>query len=57
MTYRWENVGDWLHDRIANADEPWLRQAIRDLATVLDYDTIQDIFEDEMDEDGYFEEE
>lgn len=55
MTYKWKHAHDWLIDKIANAGEDWLEAALKALASVTDADTIQDVFESEMDEDGYFE--
>jgi hypothetical protein len=57
--YRWENPHEWLLDRIARAakegDTAWLLVSIRATATELDADTVQDLFQTEMNEDGYFE--
>jgi hypothetical protein len=57
--YRWENPHEWLLDRIARAaedgDNGWLLAAVRLMASRLDADDVQDLFQTEMDEDGYFE--
>ena len=54
----WENPHEWLLGRIARAakegDTAWLLVSIRAMATELDADTVQDLFQAEMGEDGYF---
>lgn len=51
--YRWESPRDWLewavHDRHIT-----FREAFYELLEVTDYDAIQDIFQNEMQLDGYF---
>ena len=56
MTHKWRHPLEWLYWKIASSGEDWLKEALKALATVTDGDTIQDVFESEMDEDGYFEE-
>ena len=55
LKYRWQNVHEWLHDH----NEQWTleetRQAMMEIALKCDSDTLQDIFQEEMDDDGYFE--
>ena len=56
MTYQWQHPVDWLYWKIASAGEDWLEGALKALAAVTDFDTIQDVFQSEMCADGYFEE-
>lgn len=61
MAYRWSNANDWLDEYISRLydakDIKQLRYLADEMATQLDGDTIQDLFEYYMDSDGYFEEE
>lgn len=55
----WESVHDWLMDKILVTDTGCnyaLRSIAEQLAKALDADTIQDLFQDEMKDDGYFKE-
>jgi len=60
MAYRWSHPAAWLSERIdgikygkhSDAD---LAAMCRLLASQLDSDILQDLFQDEMDADGYFE--
>lgn len=56
--YRWTHPIEWLNDKITELsqkdDVSELCSVARSLAEALDGDTIQDLFQDEMDEDGYF---
>lgn len=60
-TYKWDSPREWLDDKIdqlANQnDVNGLTQILTDLLPNIDNDTIQNIYQDEMDEDGYFEDE
>lgn len=56
MGYKWNNPGDWLHERVQSAGEDVLRGYLTAIIGSLDSDTIQDIFQSEMDADGYFDE-
>ena len=55
MVYKWKSTHDWLCDAVRNT-----RVTTEELLTMIceevDADTIQDWFEDTMDEDGFFEE-
>ena len=52
----WKCPHDWLAEKSAEEEDPVkLRTFIRELAGKLDCDSIQDLFQGEMDEDGYFE--
>lgn len=60
MAYSWEHPSDWLGDKIdayANAKNlNELRALANHLMSKLDEDDIQDLFQPEMDADGYFDE-
>ena len=53
--YRWSHPAEWLdHWITTHADDlPALDHIARELATKLDGDQIQDLFQDEMSADGY----
>ncbi|MNC99146.1 hypothetical protein D3C83_173230 [compost metagenome] len=62
MPYKWKSAAEWLDEKIDNLrDGKFAEQDIaaiaRALASKLDGDSIQDLFQDEMDEDGFFKEE
>jgi hypothetical protein len=56
--YRWAHPIEWLEERISalanDANIDGLSDIARACAGVLDSDTIQDIFQSDMDADGYF---
>ena len=56
--YRYDNPHEWLESHIAELDTDdnriELLAIIRALASVLDNDQIQDLFQSDMDADGYF---
>lgn len=54
ITYKWDSPGDWLGDKINGADLEFVRGVARALIQAVDSDTIQDTFQREMDQDGYF---
>ena len=54
--YKWEFPGEWLQEKIQGWDEAELRSALLCMLDRMDNDDIQDIFQTEMDQDGYFEE-
>ena len=56
MSYKWDCPYDWLCDKLNGWDEATLRGEIRILAARLDSDTLQDLYQSEMEADGYFEE-
>lgn len=56
MTYRWNNPQEWLLDRVRGESPGWVFAAIETIIPLLDADFVQDLFQDEMDRDGYFEE-
>jgi hypothetical protein len=55
--YQWEFPLEWLNDRLDHESDGYrLRSYAKTLAQALDSDAIQDIFQEEMAADGYFEE-
>lgn len=56
MTYRWKNPHHWLMDKMREANGGQLLNITVALLRMVDADQIQDRFEREMDEDGYFDE-
>jgi hypothetical protein len=57
MACKFENVYEWFIDWIERQPDDCLLREIKILATSLDADELQDIYQDEMDADGYFSEE
>lgn len=51
--YKFSNPYEWLEWRLEHGD---IEDLINRLISKLDFDDIQDLFQEEMDEDGYFEE-
>lgn len=56
MIYKWTNPFDWLEEHAKGWNENKLRQMFWEVVGNLDADQVQDLFQKEMDEDGYFEE-
>lgn len=58
-TYRWDSPREWLDekiDKLANAgDANGLHEVLIDLLPNIDSDIVQNIYQSEMDEDGFFE--
>ena len=58
MAYKFESAHDWLSKTITEKQSQgqidWLAEALRSLMLGLDGDAIQDAFQSEMDDDGYF---
>ena len=54
---KWNCPAEWLIEKIRDWDEEELRKAFRVLVLDSEQETIQDIFQQEMEEDGFFEEE
>ena len=56
--YKWQNPQEWLKDRLNRlADEDEMNGILSiagDLLGLLDYDKIQDLYQQEMTDDGYF---
>jgi len=55
-TYKWNSPHDWLSDKAKDWSKGRLYQELCTLAARHDADTLQDEYQDEMDQDGYFEE-
>lgn len=56
MNYQYTSPAEWLVTVAKGWGEDKLYNTIRCLVDYIDSDDIQEIFEDEMNEDGYFEE-
>ena len=53
--YRWEHPYEWLVDKVNSGEwDKNLRVEILELASHLDGDTLQDIYQSDMDADNYF---
>jgi hypothetical protein len=56
--YRWSNPQEWLGDKLtqlANDDEyPEILEIARTLSGMVDADQVQNLFQNEMDSNGYF---
>jgi hypothetical protein len=52
--YKWAYPSDWLNDKIDAAEPTELRGIVNAIVTKLAEDDIQDLFQAEMDADGYF---
>lgn len=56
MNYRWSNVHEWLSEKAGSWDAQQLYHEFMALAGHVDFDTLQDIYQPDMEDDGYFEE-
>lgn len=54
VRHKWANPSDWLNEKVATADERTLRGYLNTIILSLFEDEIQDTFQTEMSEDGYF---
>lgn len=55
MKHQWDSPYEWFYWKLEQETDPvWLRNTARNLAGKLDSDRLQDIFEGEMQNDGYF---
>lgn len=52
--YKYASPHEWLSQKVVNAGEDVLRAMLNAVIPSLDSDTIQDLFQEEMSEDGYF---
>jgi hypothetical protein len=52
--YKWNSPHEWLFEHAELWPAETLLRALHDLASCCDSDTIQDVFQSEMDADGYF---
>ena len=53
--YRWSHPYAWLEHASVNWDRDRLLRDLRRLALQCDSDTLQDLFQEDMNSDGYFE--
>ena len=54
-SYRWTSPNEWLSDQLAATDDPAkLRGYLTAILDLLDPDMLQDVFQTEMEQDGYF---
>lgn len=51
---KWDHPSDWLMEKIEEGRERDLRMLLNTILSALDGDTIQDLFQDDMSDDGYF---
>lgn len=52
--HKWASAGEWLLDVASGWDADELYSAVQSMAGRLDGDAIQDLFQAEMNDDGYF---
>lgn len=52
--YRWDSPYEWLMEKAESWTREQLFSALENVAVNTDSDTLQDIFEAEMTDDGYF---
>lgn len=52
--YKWENPYEWLEHKQEEWSKEETAQALLSLALHTDSDTLQDLFQSDMEEDGYF---
>lgn len=53
-TYKWKTPLEWLLNHIASGDLSTVQLIALRLAMDTDHETIQDLYQDEMNADGYF---
>lgn len=56
MAYKWDTAHEWLIEYASKLNESQLFQEFTVLVQKLDGDTIQDLYQSEMDAQGYFDE-
>ena len=54
--YKWNSPHEWLIEHCSQLDKAELLQIIQQLVIKHDADTIQDLYESDMDADGFFDE-
>ena len=54
--YKWQSPLDWLIEKSEGWTVELLRREFIAVASKLDSDQLQDLYENEMDDDGYFDE-
>ena len=52
--YKWDRPHDWLDQYLAKLNPHESRALVRHLAMRLDADDVEEVFQDDMDADGYF---
>lgn len=52
--HRWNNPVEWLQEKIPKMNKAQLKESMDAITARLDPDTIRDLFQGEMDKDGYF---
>jgi hypothetical protein len=52
--YKWDSPHDWLMEKAQSMTVEQLHSALEAVAYRLDGDSIQDLFQTEMDQDGFF---
>ncbi len=52
--YKWNNPYEWIIEKVSEWDENQLRHEIVEILSHIDIDTIQDIYQSDMEKDGYF---
>ncbi len=57
MAYKWDSPLEWLVDKARGWDQTKLYNELANLARLLDSDQLQDEYQADMDQDGYFERE
>lgn len=55
MTYKWSSPHEWVGGAIETWKESRLRAELRAMASLIDADTLQKMYESDMVFDGYFE--
>jgi len=53
-TYRWDSPYEWLMEYCTDLEPSELLSVVQELAMKLDSDALQDLYQSEMDADGYF---
>ncbi len=57
MPYKWDSAIEWLEEKARSWSAEQLYQEVMTLAREVDPDTLQDMYQSDMDADGYFSEE
>lgn len=52
--YKWDHPLAWLLETAENWDHNQLKAEFQMVVSTLDFDTLQDMYESDMDKDGYF---
>ena len=54
MEYKYDNPFEWFSQYIDQLDQQELKDLLLEIASSLDFDTLIDMFQSEMVNDGYF---